>query len=505
MVRHKMVLEDGQCLPSGDCAIRSVRLTRKVNTGTELAFGAVCSAMAEITLFCEDSANLPGAGRAFTLQKEEDGSTEDLGVFYVEKPQRTGYGCWTLTAYDAVSLLDKDLGDWLQSLTVWPIALKDLIEQVCARCGAAVNTASLEQGAYLVQKLTLPSVTGRQILQWAGELSGQFCRANDKGVLEFGWYIPKALTVGPTGEYYYYERGLKLSDYETARVRKVILRQTGTDVGTVYPDSPEDVETYLVTGNGLLSAGLSTDLQELAKALYEKLKDISYTPCTLELPQGSGAEVGDVISVLDAHGKTHTVYIMEISSYRFRDTITCTGSPSRGSTSAVNYRAVQGVRGRVLELQTAVEGLKAENRDQAGNLARLALSVEGIESSVSAQKAQADAMVTQLTALEQSAQGLSLAVKTIQEDGASAIRTETGYTFDGKGLRIQKSGEEMENLLDNTGMYVRRGDDVILRANNQGVSARDVTVDNFLIIGSHARLEDYQRGGEKRTACFYLT
>ena len=59
----------------------------------------------------------------------------------------------------------------------------------------------------------------------------------------------------------------------------------------------------------------------------------------------------------------------------------------------------------------------------------------------------------------------------------------------------------MENLLDNTGMYVRRSGEVILQANAAGVQATDVVVRNYLVVGTHARFEDYPVG---RTACFYL-
>ena len=59
----------------------------------------------------------------------------------------------------------------------------------------------------------------------------------------------------------------------------------------------------------------------------------------------------------------------------------------------------------------------------------------------------------------------------------------------------------MSNLLDNTGMYVRRGGDTILQANDRGVTARDVTALSYLVMGDHARFENYTAG---RTACFWL-
>ena len=52
-------------------------------------------------------------------------------------------------------------------------------------------------------------------------------------------------------------------------------------------------------------------------------------------------------------------------------------------------------------------------------------------------------------------------------------------------MRIKKSGEEIENLLDNTGMYVNRDDENILTANNEGVSAINVSVRKYLIIGKN--------------------
>jgi hypothetical protein len=59
----------------------------------------------------------------------------------------------------------------------------------------------------------------------------------------------------------------------------------------------------------------------------------------------------------------------------------------------------------------------------------------------------------------------------------------------------------MENLLDNTGMYVNRGGDNILTANNEGVDAINLRSRQFLIIGENSRIEDYE---SNRTACFYI-
>ena len=41
----------------------------------------------------------------------------------------------------------------------------------------------------------------------------------------------------------------------------------------------------------------------------------------------------------------------------------------------------------------------------------------------------------------------------------------------------------------------------MLKADASGVEATDVTVNNYLVIGDHARFENYPTG---RTACFYI-
>ena len=103
--------------------------------------------------------------------------------------------------------------------------------------------------------------------------------------------------------------------------------------------------------------------------------------------------------------------------------------------------------------------------------------------------------------MEQTAQQVEISVRSIEETGVSRVQTETGYTFGADGLRIQKAGQEMENLLDENGMTVSRGDTVMLKADKDGVQATDVTVRNYLIVGTHARFEDH---GDGRTACFWI-
>ena len=182
------------------------------------------------------------------------------------------------------------------------------------------------------------------------------------------------------------------------------------------------------------------------------------------------------------------------------DTIECTGSPRRDSSTAVNEAKYTALSGKVMELQMGVDGLTIENKEATGRLASLEMDVEGMSATISSQIETAENLQEAISTVRQTVEGVNLSVERMVDDGVSRVQTSTGYTFNDQGLKISKSGEEMENRLDNTGMYVMRNDQIILQANNKGVEAADITVRNYLIVGQYSRFEDYG----SRTGCFWI-
>lgn len=506
MELYEIRLADGSTLKAGAdqrCAIADVQLTRSVNPETELMPGGVCSDLLEVTVLDPENLLQVSAGTELTLCSS-DGTA--LGLFYGEKPERTQTGQYRITAYDAVSRLDQDLGQWLFSLKGWPYTLQTFARMVCSRCGLEVVNELPINGGYLIGAFSGGGITGRKLMQWICQLGGCFCRANPQGQLAFGWYEERDLCLRPTGDLFYYSGGLSDADYTTWPIEKVQLHLKSEDVGAVYPDEEGQKNTLRITGNYLLGNSGAQEMEEAARQLYERVQGISYTPCTLRCAAGCGVKPGDVIRVEDRSGRERQVYVMSSQEQGGVLTLHATGSARRDSCGAVNIAAYKGLTGKVLNLRADIEGLKIENADAKENMASFSLNLDGIASQVRQNRADADRLQTAYSVLEQTGEGLQLQVQTILEEGTQRVTTKTGYTFDEEGLKITKQGQEMENLLDHTGMYVRRSGQVILQANNQGVAATDVTVRNFLVIGDHARLEDYADGADlNRTACFYLS
>lgn len=106
--------------------------------------------------------------------------------------------------------------------------------------------------------------------------------------------------------------------------------------------------------------------------------------------------------------------------------------------------------------------------------------------------------------LKLDAEAVNIAIEQEMAKGVDRVETKTGYRFDSDGLNISKTGEEMSNVLDNTGMYVKRNGEEILTANNNGVDAVNLHAKTYLIIGAgngRSRFEDYLTN---RTGCFWV-
>lgn len=497
-----LVLPDGREIYSGEVgqdAILRLTLTAGVNDTRELTLGSVCAAMLEAELLIPQGELGLTAGEEVTLYWVTGENREKAGIFVADKPEKTGNCIYSLTAFDRVSRLDKDVTQWLEGLQDWPYALLDFGKLVCRHCGVELANTEIPNGDYQVQKFTARGITGRQLLFWVGEAAGRFLRATPEGTLLLDWYTPAEKTVSASGEDFYYQDTLTYSDYCTAPIHRVQLRFDEKDVGTLYP--PEAAgNTYAVTGNYLLTAEDAQSLLPVAEVLYDELSGVQFTPCKLTVPSRLGIREGQILTVQTPSGEELTAYVMSRTASRGRDTLECTGSYAR-EASHVTSQSYKALSGKILRLGTDVDGLTVENRDMAGKVAELSLNVEGIRAQVSRQETKQEELEEKQTVLEQNAQSISISVKEIQEKGVSRVETETGYTFDEAGMRISKSGEQMENLLDNTGMYVTRSGEEILTANDQGAQALNLTARKYLIVGQHARFEDYTEG---RTACFWI-
>lgn len=422
-MRHIIVLPDGTELASGDAlgdAIQNVTLTESVSTdisgSADVEPGAAAAAELVLVLLT-GAARLITAGDELVLYREEDGTRTLLGHYTAEKPERSSRRTCTVYAYDNAAKLNKDLSPWLRSIQgSFPMSLYDFATAVCAQCGVTLANTSIPNGSYQVQAFYADNLTGRQLLQWVGQAAGRFLRARPDGKLEYAWYVDRRteagirpyssedlrilaatsggeLLVGSDGLYLllqddfgvaypYAIDGLTYEDYETKPLDKVQIRQSDDDVGVLYPPDETGTNAYVVQGNLLLTTSTAAALQPIAKALYELLRPVTYTPAKISLLASGVIRPGDIVRIEDANGRLMQTYVMTRTTSGGADTLESTGNSRRDSVSAVNQQTYRNLRGRMLEISASVDGLTVKASELAGNYAQLSLTVDGLESRV---------------------------------------------------------------------------------------------------------------------------
>ena len=392
MLQPILTLPSGTELKGGSpgSAVKSLTLHTAVNAGQEFAIGSAYSDYIEAEIWADPGGSLQiTAGDALTYYRQDDaGNRTKVGVFYAEKPTRTKRNSYKVTAYDTMSKLDADFSGWLRANQAqFPKTIWQLVQLACQWAGVTLASSSLPiNGSYSVQAFYADDLTCRQIISWAAEAAGCYAHMNADGKLQFLTYTDKRSTakITPDGasSTAYYADSLSYEDYTVKAIEKVQIRQSDSDVGVIYPDSTTATNTYAVQGNLLLTTGTEANLKTVAQNLYNVLKSVTYTPCKVAVPSGSGLACGQIVHVKDARGREFDTYLMSATISSGKASFESVGSASRESSSAVNSQSYKNLTGKMLEIKTSVDGLEVKASDLTGKYTDLKATVDGLSSEV---------------------------------------------------------------------------------------------------------------------------
>ena len=386
-------LPNGTELKGGEAGstLKALTLHTAVNAGQEFTIGSAFSDYIEAEIWADPGGSLQiTAGDALTYYRQDDaGNRTKVGVFYAEKPTRTKRNSYKVTAYDTMSKLDADFSGWLRANQAqFPKTIWQLVQLACQRAGVALASSSLPiNGSSSVQAFYADDLTCRQIISWAAEAAGCYAHMNADGKLQFLTYTDKRSTVkitpdGASNSTAYYADSLSYEDYTVKAIEKVQIRQSDSDVGVIYPDSTTATNTYAVQGNLLLTTGTEANLKTVAQNLYNVLKSVTYTPCKVAVPSGSGLACGQIVHVKDARGREFDTYLMSATISSGKASFESVGSASRESSSAVNSQSYKNLTGKMLEIKTSVDGLEVKASDLTGKYTDLKATVDGLSSEV---------------------------------------------------------------------------------------------------------------------------
>ena len=469
---QKYVLSSG--VPGASYAIRSVRYVAGVNDSTNISIGSACSAYIEAEIWSPGTVSnkfIIKAGYKLVFSaSEDDGKTyTQIGVFYADKPTRASSNVYKVTAYDAVSKLDKDASPWLfkQKSDFTPASL---LATASSKCGVTINTTGLQFLSFAVKKFYADNISWRQIVKWVAQMNGMFVYADASGTIRFAWYASKGTVigysqnainvqlqdgtlytklqqlyqVGVNATYAYMQSGLSYEDYETALIDGVRITQTDDDMGILSPTTldAENRNVYVLQGNYLLLVNdNASSVQSVANSLAAKFvakPAMQYRPCKIKLQAMFGVKPGEILYVIDPNGVEFKTLAMTVTVDPSGTTVECTGDIDLNSGTQYSTESkLSNLDGKYLNVKANADGLRVEAGNLSGQMTTLSTKVDGFN--VTVQKAKEDAIT-------ESKSYIAVQLKEIQfgvtdSDGVST------FTIWGGGVRTQSASINLQGLV----------------------------------------------------------
>ena len=299
---------------------------------------------------------------------EEDGVMDDIpkGKFYVATHKTTGY-IIRCTALDGLKLLDQS-----DTYIQYPVTVESLIRQVATQNGITVANTSIPDGSKVIADAPEDTMTDRQKVSYACQISGNFARMTSDGKLYIGWYdtqnpvvinttfdgkdlwtTPIAITglsakITPNADNTPVKlmkvpsNTTNLTITDTAITKAQITISNGSI--TVVPSSLSTYYTiiggYLYRTGEAVSAEMEVlygtdtnvlyiednpyvtveDIGDIANAVGARVTGVTIRPGSLPILSDPCIEAGDVLQITDR--VTQDVYLFPVTNYSYNRALT---------------------------------------------------------------------------------------------------------------------------------------------------------------------------------------
>ena len=411
--------------------------------------------------------------------RDADYSYIEYGTYLVkEKKHDEEQDTVLLECYDLMlkSMVPYDL------VIAYPVTVKGFLDAICNRFGWAKRYTTFVNSEIEIEEEKYDAgYTFRDVLDEIAQVSGgMIAFVGDE--LDVIYPTDSGETIDSSNL-----KTLKMGDVYGPVNSLVLARSPQED--NIYRQDEESITSYGINEIRIENNQIiDSHREDFIDGIFGALNGLRYELYELESFGIGYLNLGDFFTIQTPNGESHTA-LMLCDDLVITQGLSETSRLEAPEATETDYAAASETD-RVLNKTI----LKVDK--QAQEITALVTKTDITDSTLEGVKD----TVTRMTEIMVDEESVNIKISQAVE-GINSITTSTGYTFDQGGLHIQKSGEEMENLLDNTGMYVNRGGDNILTANNEGVDAINLRSRQFLIIGDNSRIENYS--GD-RTACFYI-
>ena len=357
----------------------TTKLIQSISDAEQLKYGSVEPSMFEIQI-AQDTAQVErveasaiagmGRGKIWDCAQGKKltvyikkGIIEHSAEFFIKSIKGEGTtGFKTITAYDALSLFDKNVAEWYNGLNFNSLTLKAFRESLCTYCGVGFESVTLPNDSMTISRtMSATSITGREILAQCCELCGCWPKIDLWGTNKLKW-VTLGATSCETFDYSQYDYTFRpdstREEYDCKGINAVIIRATDDDVGGHYPATVQD-NPYIIQGNFLCFGKSTAELTTIAQNIYNKIANKPYRPHKTVITGRPYLEPGDKVTVkfADGNGGTFDTYILKrtmTGEAALLDTYEAKGEKEHREQYGISQQ-IQQIQGRTNELTRTVD------------------------------------------------------------------------------------------------------------------------------------------------------
>lgn len=357
----------------------TTKLIQSISDAEQLKYGSVEPSMFEIQI-AQDTAQverveasaITGMGRGKIWDCAEGkkltvyikkGIIEHSAEFFIKSIKGEGTTKFkTITAYDALSLFDKNVAEWYNGLNFNSLTLKAFRESLCTYCGVEFESVTLPNDSITISRtMSATSITGREILAQCCELCGCWPKIDLWGTNKLKW-VTLGKTSCETFDYSQYDYTFRpdstREEYDCKGINAVIIRATDDDVGGHYPATVQD-NPYIIQGNFLCFGKSTAELTTIAQNIYNQIANKPYRPHKTVIMGRPYLEPGDKVTVkfAEGNGGTFDTYILKrtmTGEAALLDTYEAKGEKEHREQYGISQQ-IQQIQGRTNELTRTVD------------------------------------------------------------------------------------------------------------------------------------------------------
>ena len=412
----------------------------------------------------------------------------------------------SITAYDALKGAAEHKFD---DVTIEVEGNRFTLETVAIACATHMGLPAvrfivpeghtLAQTIYTEELLNLSGEeTLRNVFDWIAEVTGSIYYLDATGTLIFR-VLDKD---GEAGYVISKERYAELKSKDNRRLGRITKATTLGD--NIHVELAVSGTNQIIMNNPFFE--LRLDTHEMLDKLAPHLLGLTVNQFECDWRGNYLLEIGDKIALECKDGSYAYSYLLE-DKFLFNGGVEqetewkwdTTQNEDEHSTPSTIGEAINQTIAKVDKVNKEITLMIEDVEEMERKVTSIQMTSENIQATVEAQSSELGALSKRVEAT-MSADDIRLEIQESLKD-VNEVTTTTGYTFNKDGLMVTKDGSEMKTQVSEDGMTVYRKNEVVLRADNEGVKAEDLHATTYLLIGTNSRLENY-RG--VRTGCFWI-